>query len=296
MHQSIGEMAIGAGIVSVLLDFVRISLRGQLQMIAANKAILILNGFLYGYTNVFTGFIAANALTAFIERVESKVDGAIEQCREEADKLELQEAKVPDALYDSLEHAIPASNDVLQAVPDASGAFCLNQIGLAHLLTRNLILKYFAAERVDSHPAMTRVRFEELCEDLLRVILEPVEKVIKDSKVDKGSFHEIVPVGGSTCPNHFVLRNTTVLAKQPKTFSTQADNEPSVPNRVFKDGQALSKDINLPGELKLSGLRELPTAIKLRAYNATGGQLCCGMPGGACSSAPPDKPTVKEIK
>ncbi|GAA6014552.1 hypothetical protein JCM8202_001575 [Rhodotorula sphaerocarpa] len=320
MHQSIGEMAIGAGIVSVLLDFVRISLRGQLQMIAANKAILILNGFLYGYTNVFTGFIAANALTAFIERVESKVDGAIEQCREEADKLEvsvtenwtglllfqqgtlfkrilraihrlmttcheaplhlrplslhagcerrhnlhprradgvdqLQEAKVPDALYDSLEHAIPASNDVLQAVPDASGAFCLNQIGLAHLLTRNLILKYFAAERVDSHPAMTRVRFEELCEDLLRVILEPVEKVIKDSKVDKGSFHEIVPVGGSTCPNHFVLRNTTVLAKQPKTFSTQADNEPSVPNRVFKDGQALSKDINLPGELKLSGLR-----------------------------------------
>lgn len=89
MHQSIGEMAIGAGIVSVLLDFVRISLRGQLQMIAANEAILILNGFLYGYTNAFTGFIAANALTAFIERVESKVDGAIEQCRKEADKLEV---------------------------------------------------------------------------------------------------------------------------------------------------------------------------------------------------------------
>lgn len=111
---------------------------------------------------------------------------------------QLQEAKVPDALYDSLEHAIPASNDVLQAVPDASGAFCLNQIGLAHLLTRDLILKYFAAERVDSHASMTRVRFEELCEDLLRVIMEPVEKVIKDSKVDKGSGHEIVPVGGST--------------------------------------------------------------------------------------------------
>jgi heat shock protein 1/8 len=43
-----------------------------------------------------------------------------------------------------------------------------------------------------------QARFEELCQDLFRSTLEPVEKVLRDSKIDKGSVHEIVLVGGST--------------------------------------------------------------------------------------------------
>lgn len=58
-------------------------------MIAANQAIVILDGFLYGHTNTFRSLIAANGLNAFTQRVESEVDGAAEQCREEADKLEV---------------------------------------------------------------------------------------------------------------------------------------------------------------------------------------------------------------
>merc|ERR1719240_1917473 len=53
-------------------------------------------------------------------------------------------------------------------------------------------------EGVDFYSSITRARFEDLCADLFRGTLEPVEKVLKDSKVDKGSVHEVVLVGGST--------------------------------------------------------------------------------------------------
>ncbi|KAJ7676812.1 heat shock protein 70 [Mycena polygramma] len=53
-------------------------------------------------------------------------------------------------------------------------------------------------EGIDFYTSLTRARFEELCQDLFRSTLEPVEKVLRDSKVDKANVHEIVLVGGST--------------------------------------------------------------------------------------------------
>jgi len=53
-------------------------------------------------------------------------------------------------------------------------------------------------EGVDFYTSITRARFEELCQDLFRSTLEPVEKVLRDSKIDKSNVHEIVLVGGST--------------------------------------------------------------------------------------------------
>merc|ERR1711988_947038 len=52
-------------------------------------------------------------------------------------------------------------------------------------------------EGVDFYTSITRARFEDLCADLFRGTLEPVEKVLRDSKIDKGSVHEVVMVGGS---------------------------------------------------------------------------------------------------
>ena len=48
------------------------------------------------------------------------------------------------------------------------------------------------------YTSLTRARFEELCQDLFCSTLEPVEKVLHDSKIDKANVHEIVLVGGST--------------------------------------------------------------------------------------------------
>lgn len=51
---------------------------------------------------------------------------------------------------------------------------------------------------VDFYTSVTRARFEELCADLFRGTLEPVEKSLRDAKMDKSQIHEIVLVGGST--------------------------------------------------------------------------------------------------
>jgi len=53
-------------------------------------------------------------------------------------------------------------------------------------------------EGIDFYTSITRARFEEINSDLFRKVIDPVEKVLKDAKLDKGSINEIVLVGGST--------------------------------------------------------------------------------------------------
>lgn len=51
---------------------------------------------------------------------------------------------------------------------------------------------------MDFYTSISRARFEELCMDLFRSTIDPVEKVLRDSKIDKSKVDEIVLVGGST--------------------------------------------------------------------------------------------------
>ncbi|KAG9804056.1 heat shock 70 kDa protein, partial [Aureobasidium melanogenum] len=53
-------------------------------------------------------------------------------------------------------------------------------------------------EGIDFYTSLTRARFEELCQDLFRGTMEPVERTLRDAKIDKSSVNEIVLVGGST--------------------------------------------------------------------------------------------------
>ncbi|XP_062090008.1 heat shock 70 kDa protein-like [Humulus lupulus] len=53
-------------------------------------------------------------------------------------------------------------------------------------------------EGIDFYSTLTRARFEELNMDLFRKCMEPVEKCLKDAKIDKGKVSDIVLVGGST--------------------------------------------------------------------------------------------------
>jgi len=53
-------------------------------------------------------------------------------------------------------------------------------------------------EGIDFYTSITRARFEELCADLFRGTLDPVEKALRDAKMDKSSIDELVLVGGST--------------------------------------------------------------------------------------------------
>ncbi|KAL4712540.1 hypothetical protein ACJJTC_007556 [Scirpophaga incertulas] len=53
-------------------------------------------------------------------------------------------------------------------------------------------------EGVDFYTRVSRARFEELNSDLFRGTLDPVEKALKDAKMDKSQIHDVVLVGGST--------------------------------------------------------------------------------------------------
>ncbi|MGP1928908.1 MAG: Hsp70 family protein, partial [Arsenophonus sp. NC-WZS1-MAG3] len=53
-------------------------------------------------------------------------------------------------------------------------------------------------EGIDFYTSISRARFEELKADLFRCTMEPVEKSIRDAKMDKAQIHDIVLVGGST--------------------------------------------------------------------------------------------------
>ena len=53
-------------------------------------------------------------------------------------------------------------------------------------------------EGIDFYTSITRARFEELNTDLFNKCMDPVEKCMRDAKMDKSQVHEIVLVGGST--------------------------------------------------------------------------------------------------
>ena len=53
-------------------------------------------------------------------------------------------------------------------------------------------------EGIDFYTSITRSRFEELYQNFLHSTLEPIEKVLRDSKIDKSNVHDNVLVGGST--------------------------------------------------------------------------------------------------
>lgn len=53
-------------------------------------------------------------------------------------------------------------------------------------------------EGIDFYSTITRARFEELCGDLFRKCMDPVNQVLRDANMGKSEVHEIVLVGGST--------------------------------------------------------------------------------------------------
>eukprot|EP00455_Lapot_gusevi_P005874 TRINITY_DN1250_c0_g1_i1.p1 TRINITY_DN1250_c0_g1~~TRINITY_DN1250_c0_g1_i1.p1 ORF type:complete len:659 (+),score=206.40 TRINITY_DN1250_c0_g1_i1:68-2044(+) len=53
-------------------------------------------------------------------------------------------------------------------------------------------------DSIDFQATIMRARFEELCGDLFRGTLTPVERVLQDAKMDKRAVHDVVLVGGST--------------------------------------------------------------------------------------------------
>ena len=54
------------------------------------------------------------------------------------------------------------------------------------------------AEGFDFNVAITRAKFENLCDSIFRRTIAPLEQVLRDAKMAKSEIHEVVMVGGST--------------------------------------------------------------------------------------------------
>ena len=53
-------------------------------------------------------------------------------------------------------------------------------------------------EGIDFNTSITRAKFENICDDLFRKTMGPVEQVLRDAKMSKDKINEIILVGGST--------------------------------------------------------------------------------------------------
>lgn len=54
------------------------------------------------------------------------------------------------------------------------------------------------ADGIDYNISVSRAKFEQLCSDIFRETLLPVDQVLKDAKMSKSEIHEVLLVGGST--------------------------------------------------------------------------------------------------
>merc|ERR1712005_37854 len=98
-------------------------------------------------------------------------------------------------------------------------------------------------EGIDYFTTVPRARFEEMNMDLFRKCMDPVEKVLRDSKIAKNRVHDIVLVGGST--------------RIPKVQSMLSD---------FFNGKEPSREIN-PDEAVAYG-----AAVQAAILSGTGGE------------------------
>jgi len=119
----------------------------------------------------------------------------------------------------------------------------------------------------DFHTTITRVHFEELCQDLFRDTLEPIESVLRDSKIDKTNVEDIVLVGGSTrIPRIVELVTDFFDGKKPKKNIN--------PDEAVAHGAAISAAI-LSGHVseKTREIRLLPVAPLSLGIETDGGVM-----------------------
>ncbi|KAJ8959111.1 hypothetical protein NQ318_022368 [Aromia moschata] len=98
-------------------------------------------------------------------------------------------------------------------------------------------------EGIDFYTKLTRAKFEELCSDLFRKTLYPVEKCLRDAGMDKEQIHDVVLVGGSTRIPKIQQLLWNFFDEKPLNFSIN-------PDEAVAYGAAIQAAV-LTGEVRL---------------------------------------------
>jgi heat shock protein 1/8 len=84
----------------------------------------------------------------------------------------------------------------------------------------------------DLNVTITRAKFEELCGDLFKKCITPLDNVIKDAKISKSQIHDVVLVGGST-------RIPKVISMVQEYFNGKEPNRSINPDEAVAYGAAV---------------------------------------------------------
>ena len=143
--------------------------------------------------------------------------------------------------------------------------------------------------------SLTRAKFERLCDHLLRKTIEPCKLALRDAGLDASQINEVILVGGSTripaiqggvltgevkdvllldvtplslgietlggVMTKLIDANTTIPTRKSETFSTAADNQPSVEINVCQGERPLARDNKSIGRFHLDGIPAAPRGV-----------------------------------